>query len=94
MPRDAPPGQEHAQGRAPRSAVIRIRSRTKQIWASRTSGTGLLKSLLAATAKMSIPSPSASWRSSRQRAAGQSSGLPCGRLPSISIPSYPNCLAS
>ncbi len=44
---------------APRSAVMRIRSRTKQIWASRTSGTGLLKSLLAATAKISIPSPSA-----------------------------------
>ena len=46
----APPGEEHAQGWRPRSAVMRIRSRTKQIWASRTSGTGLLKSLLAATA--------------------------------------------
>src|SRR5437667_5823423 len=34
---------------APKSAVIRIKSPTKQIWASRTSGTGLLKSLLAAT---------------------------------------------
>src|SRR5258706_176275 len=41
-----------------------------------------------------MPSPSACERSSRHRPRGQSSGLPCGRLPSISMPSYPNFFAT
>jgi len=51
---------------------MRINSRRKQIWASRTSGTGLLKSLLAATPTISIPSRSASCRSSWHLFFGQS----------------------
>ena len=33
------------------------------------------------------------WGVTRHPSAGQSSGLPCGRLPSISMPSYPYSLA-
>ena len=87
MTRHPPPGQEHAEGRRPEVGRHADEVADRADLGLAHLGHGVAEVVVGGDGVDLEPLALGPARRSWHRAVGQSSGLPCGRLPSISMPS-------